>query len=140
MSSYISSKATKSITVVPYEYPTTITLEAPSEVRAGEDFTVSGTLTYTKEGGAYPLMGRTINLSYNTASLGSATTGADGGFSKKVNIPTVGSYVLAAEFMKEQYYAQAKATLFITTGRFPALRTFFPRLFEILDRLRGEVP
>ncbi len=105
---YNPSEKTTIIHVVTPEVDTNLTISAPSNVVAGENFIIEGVLTRVDTSVA--LSGETIALSYidvnlNKVSLGTATTGTFEGavkYQKTVNIPVPNpddeDYVLMAEF------------------------------------------
>jgi hypothetical protein len=99
-------------------YPTRITISAPDQVNAGQSFTISGKLEFQDVDGAWKgLANRTVALYYNGTSLGTATTGSDGSYSKSVSIPTSGTYTLKAVYAGEGFgLAPAESILGITVG------------------------
>ncbi|HEB27290.1 MAG TPA: hypothetical protein ENI05_05865 [Porticoccus sp.] len=105
---YNRSEATATIHVVTPEVDTNLTISAPLNVVAGENFIIEGVLTRADTSVA--LSGETIALSYidvnlNKVSLGTTTTGTIEGavkYQKTVNIlvpnPDDEDYTLMAEF------------------------------------------
>jgi len=83
-------------------FPTRISIKAPSSVRPGEAFTVSGKLEYEESKDTWkPLAGKTIKIYYNGTLAATVTTGSDGSYSASVTIETPGSYTLKAVFEGE---------------------------------------
>jgi len=88
--------------MVAVAFPTRISISAPSSVRPGETFTVTGVLEYEELPGMWtPLAGRTVTVYFNTTIFGQATTGSDGRYSVQGSIPSTGSYTLKAVFAGE---------------------------------------
>ena len=108
------------------ETPTTLTLSAPSSVVVGVPFTISGRLTFREGGVDYPLQGRTIELSYNGVSLGTATTGSDGTYSKSVTIPDVGTYTLMANYAGESGLTSAQISMRLSAAPLTPISALLP--------------
>ncbi len=103
---YNPSQNTRTIKVITPEVDTSLTIDAPAEVIAGEPFLIEGTLSRTDLN--IGLSGETILLSHvdltgNWVSLGTATTGGLAGSIKyqketSISVPSEIPYVLKAEF------------------------------------------
>jgi len=76
--------------------PTTLTLSVPDRTGVNENFNISGILNETDTG--IPIPNQPINHSYNGRSLGSSTTGVDGGYLKVVSVPEAGVWTLKSDF------------------------------------------
>lgn len=91
-----TSIVTKTIMLSTEGTPTTVTINAPDKVDAGEIFNVFGNLFETATYIRIP--GMRINLSYNGKSLGYVYTGPEGDYSFNVSINEGGVWTLKAEF------------------------------------------
>lgn len=99
MVQYLSSYATRPITVTTAEVGTTLTITAPASVLQGQPFLIEGVLKRVDTNA--PLAGENIVLSYNGIPLGTTLTRSLEGSIKymaTVQIDDVGSYTLRAEF------------------------------------------
>lgn len=102
------SSATRSITVEPLEVATSITISAPSTVKLGESFSITGILIRQDTGG--PVPNALIKLYYNGSSIGSVTTGVDGDYIKSgVTFLNAGTWTLKATFAGGSGYAASAA-------------------------------
>lgn len=97
-----SVQATTDIQVVSPEEPPppeepsyvySVTISAPSRVEAGQSFVISGTVRDQYWNG---LSGVPVALYIDAVSLGSATSGSGGSYSKQVSVAAVGTYTLKA--------------------------------------------
>ena len=113
---YNPSSATRQITIAEIEYSTFLNINAAGLVDQGAPFPISGRLTFMEGGVEYGLGGRSIALSYNGTSLGSATTDGSGNYSKSVTINTSGSYTLKASFAGASGLAASSAVLGVRIG------------------------
>ena len=97
-------------------YRTRISVSAPSSVRAGEPFTVSGRLEYeySAPGDWRPLVGKVVSIYYDGTKLADATTGSDGSYSATVTIPSPGNYTIRAVFAGEMPMAVSVAVRGVT--------------------------
>ncbi len=84
------------VSPVPVEVATTLTISAPSSVAEEETFNVSGILYETEA--VIPIPYQPINFRFNGQAFGSTTTGVDGDYLLTTNIPTQGTYTLKAQF------------------------------------------
>ena len=112
MVNYLPSAVTRQVTILEFEYSTSITISSPpvgSEYTQGAQFPFSGRLVFREGGTDYGLNGRTINLSYN-GSFGSAVTDSNGYWSKSVSIPNYGTYTLRASYAGESGLAASEAS------------------------------
>ena len=116
MTIYNPSSATSPITITEIEYSTFTSISAPTEAAQGAPFPISGRLTFREGGITYGLGGRTISLTYNGTSLGSATTDGDGNYSKSVFIVSSGSFTLKASFAGESGLAASSASMGVQIG------------------------
>ena len=84
-------------------YRTSLSLSLPSQVRKGEEFTVSGYLEYyeSPSTGWKPLANRTVKIYVDGSLVKSVTTGSDGRFSAKLTINTPGTHTIRAVFEGE---------------------------------------
>jgi hypothetical protein len=100
---YATGKTSATQTVKIARVTSITNLLAPDTVSVGQAFMVSGYLKYEDDTGAsVPLAGKTVNLSYNGTSLGSATTDSNGYFHKDdCKISTSGTKTLTATFAGE---------------------------------------
>lgn len=96
MVQYLSSSASKIITVLVSEIGTTLTIAAPSEVTPGESFEIYGQLTRNDTGEAIP--NASISLSYNGNPLGSVTTDMQGVYGIPASLPSPGTFTVRADF------------------------------------------
>jgi hypothetical protein len=87
-------EASKTVNVVPSSVGTQLTITAPDVVVAGAPFTVSGRLTANNVG----VGGATIEIYVGTTLVTKTTTGADGGYSASITIPSPGTYTIKARF------------------------------------------
>jgi len=76
--------------------PTTLTISAPDRTGVNENFNISGILNEMDTG--IPIPNQPINHSYDGRSLGSSTTGVDGGYLKVVSVPEAGVWTLKSDF------------------------------------------
>jgi len=113
---YNPSSATSPITITEIEYSTFTSISAPTEAAQGAPFPISGRLTFREGGITYGLGGRSIALTYNGTSLGSATTDGSGNYSKSVTINTSGSYTLKASFAGASGLAASSAAMGVRIG------------------------
>ena len=116
MTIYNPSSATRQITIQELVYSTFMSISAPSSVAQGTPFPISGRLTFMEGGVEYGLGGRSIALTYNGTSLGSATTDGSGNYSKSVTINTSGSYTLKASFAGASGLAESSAAMGVRIG------------------------
>jgi len=86
-------------------WETRISISAPSSVKEGESFMISGILEYedlnmeTLVPEWYPLGYQTVSIYYNDTLIGTARTDPEtGAYSISASIPTIGSYTLKAVF------------------------------------------
>ena len=96
---YLSSQATTTINVISAEVGTVLTISAPAEMVQGQPFIIEGQLTRVDTGA--PLLGETIELSFNGTSFPPTITRDIGGsikYETTVQIDSVGSYTLTADF------------------------------------------
>ncbi len=99
MVQYLSSFATRTITVLTAEVGTTLTISAPASTIQGQPFLIEGVLKRVDTNA--PLDGENIVLSYNGVNLGTALTRDIEGsikYQAQVQIDDVGEYTLRAEF------------------------------------------
>jgi hypothetical protein len=87
-------EASKTVNVVPSTVTTQLTITVPDVVVAGVPFTVSGRLTADGVG----VGGATIEIYVGTTLVTKTTTGADGGYSASITIPSPGTYTIKARF------------------------------------------
>ena len=113
---YNPSSATRQITIAEIEYSTFLNINAAGLVDQGAPFPISGRLTFMEGGVEYGLGGRSIALSYNGTSLGSATTDGSGNYSKSVTINSSGSFTLKAAFAGGSGLAASSASMGIQIG------------------------
>ena len=113
---YNPSSATRQITIAEIEYSTYLNINAAGLVDQGSPFPISGRLTFMEGGVEYGLGGRSIALSYNGTSLGSATTDGSGNYSKSVTINSSGSFTLRAAFAGGSGLAASSASMGIQIG------------------------
>lgn len=116
MTIYNPSSATRQITIQELVYSTFMSISAPGLVDQGTPFPISGRLTFMEGGVEYGLGGRTIPLSRNGTSLGSATTDGSGNFSKSVTINTSGTFTLKAAFAGASGLAASSASMGVQIG------------------------
>jgi hypothetical protein len=88
------AEASTTVTVVPPAITTNLTITAPSVVVAGVPFTVSGRLTADGVG----VGGATIEIYVGANLVTRVTTGADGGYSAQITIPSPGTHTIRARF------------------------------------------
>ena len=113
---YNPSSATRQITIAEIEYSTFMSINAPGLVDQGAPFPISGRLTFMEGGVEYGIGGRSIALSYNGTSLGSATTDGSGNYSKSVTIGSSGSFTLKAAFAGGSGLAASSASMGVRIG------------------------
>ena len=116
MTIYSPSSATRQITIEETVRSTFLSINAPSAVEQGVPFGITGKLTFMEGGVEYGLGGRSISLSYNGTSLGSATTDGSGNYSKSVTIGSSGSFTLRAEFAGGSGLAASSASMGVRIG------------------------
>jgi len=87
--------------------PTSLDIYAPDTVKAGEKFTVTGTLTEAETG--TPIAGQPIHVSYDGKTLGTAYTERDGSYFLEASIPEAGYFTLKAEYPGSGLYAGSVA-------------------------------
>ena len=119
MAIYNPSSATRQITIADIVYSTFLSINAPGLVDQGAPFPISGRLTFMEGGIEYGLGGRTIALTYNGTSLGSATTDGSGNYSKSVTINSSGSFTLKASFAGGSGLAASSASMGVQIGEIP---------------------
>ena len=99
---------------------TKLTISAPEKAFPMVSFTISGVLKYEYYGEAgwewLPLSGMTIKPSYNGISLGSATTGSDGSYTKSVMIEETGTFTLEASYEGTSGYTASVAETSVGVG------------------------
>ena len=96
MVQYLASSASRSITVIPLEIGTTLSIVAPDQITQGDTFTIQGQLTRNDTGAA--ISGATISVGYDGSSLGSVVTDMVGVYTIPAAIPNVGTFTLTANF------------------------------------------
>jgi len=99
MVQYLSSFATRAITVLTAEVGTILTITAPASTIQGQPFLIEGVLKRVDTNA--PLDGENIALSYNGVNLGTVLTRDIEGsikYQAQVQIDDVGEYNLRAEF------------------------------------------
>jgi len=99
MVQYLSSFATRAITVLTAEVGTILTIIAPASTIQGQPFLIEGVLKRVDTNA--PLDGENIVLSYNGVNLGTVLTRDIEGsikYQAQVQIDDVGEYNLRAEF------------------------------------------
>jgi len=92
-----SVSASRSIQVVAPEptppYVNSVTISAPGSAAAGQSFTIQGTV---KDQYGDGMSGVAVSLYRDGTSLGTATTGSGGSYSKQASIAAAGTYTLKA--------------------------------------------
>lgn len=78
--------------------PTSITIEAPTQVFAGDQFITQGYLRYYLDYVWLPLVGESVRVTYNGTTLGAATTNDIGKYVVQGSIPVAGTYTLTSKF------------------------------------------
>lgn len=121
---------------------TNLTISAPEKAYPITSFTISGVLKYEYYGEAgwewLPLSGMAIKLSYNGISLGSATTGSDGSYSKSVTIEETGTFTLEAYFEGTSGYVASIAKTSVGVGVERPTREIIPKnVVEKYEELEG---
>jgi len=98
-------------------HPTRLSISAPSTVKVGEPFNITGKLEYRDRDGVWKgLAGRTVTLYYNGTKIGDVTTGSDGSYSKSARITTPGTYTLKAVYAGEGLALVAEALMKILSA------------------------
>lgn len=114
MVTLLPSQATRNISVAELDVGTSLSISAPASVAQGAGFEISGILLRNDTAGPVPYV--SIALSYNGTSLGSATTGLYGDYSKSVSIPSVGAFTLTASFAGASGFMGSEAFKNISIG------------------------
>ena len=78
--------------------PTQITIEAPTQVFAGDQFITQGYLQKYLDYGWFPLVGESVQVTYNGTVLGVATTNDIGKYVVQGSILVAGTYTLTSKF------------------------------------------
>jgi len=82
-------------------FPTRISVSAPSRVKPGVPFTVSGKLEYESSSGVWSgLANRTVSIRIGSTTK-TATTGSNGSYSASFTLSSSGSYTITASYAGE---------------------------------------
>jgi len=110
-------------------YPTRISISAPTAVRPGEEFTISGKLEYESDAGVWsPLGGKTVTLFYNGNRIADVVTASDGTYSITTSIDKPGTYTLKAVYPGEGLTAGAVALARTVTGFMSPAKSPLPQM------------
>ena len=134
MVQYLSSFATRTITVLTAEVGTTLTIIAPASTIQGQPFMIEGVLARGDTGA--PLLGESIVLSYNGNPLGTTLTRAIEAsvkYQAVVQIDEVGDYTLRADFVGS---TRAGLTLG-ASGAFTRIGLALPGILPLLVLVAG---
>jgi len=100
---HVASGATSAKQLMAVAYPVRISIQAPSRVNRGAEFTISGKLEYESSPGTWsPLANRTVSVYRNGNKVADVKTLSDGSYSVKMSIQTGGTYTLRAVFEGER--------------------------------------
>jgi hypothetical protein len=87
--------------------PTTITINAPGKIDAGQPFTLYGNLYETETG--VLIRGQRVEISYDEKSLGYCYTGQEGDYNIDVSIGEMGTWTLKAYFAGTPGYEASRS-------------------------------
>ena len=104
--------------------PTTLTLDAPVQVRVDEPFTVTGRLLDVRD---RPLTGNQVTLALGETEEATVTIGVDGSFTHEFTLPDSGQVTVTGTFERERHILGSSASANILARHITVLSFEGPR-------------
>ena len=104
--------------------PTTLTLDAPVQVRVDESFTVTGRLLDVRD---RPLTGNQVTLALGETEEATVTIGVDGSFTHEFTLPDSGQVAVTGTFERERHILGSSASANILARHITVLSFEGPR-------------